>query len=130
MKNKSFLNKVEDLKPKVPVQKEVEKNLLPRLKLMGSIMAFTTLVTLVFAFMIDEDSPAASPSAQAGFPVLEEIEAASGLSLLVEESELELNPKDVLNFYMVSFVFAAVSASCFLIAWKKKKTLFHNPHHH
>ena len=131
MKNKNFLNKIEELKPEVPVQKDVEKNLLPRLKLMGSIMIFFAVATFIFALVVEEDTFApVSTSTQLGFPVLEQIENASGISNLVEESQIELNPMDVLNFYMVSLVFGIVAISCFLTVWRKRKTLFHKPHHH
>ena len=130
MKNKNSLseNGLSEAVPERllhPNKIEVEKKLLPRLKFMGYIFSFLAVVTLIFAMVVKEESPPLSQFTQIGFPVLEEIEAASGLSLLVEEGELELNALEVLNFYMVSFLFAAVGTSCFLITWKKRKKLFH-----
>ena len=122
MKNKSFLSKFDALKPKIPVQIEVEKKLLPRLKLMGYIMSVLSAATLIFALVIKEDSTTPE-SIQAGFPVLEEIEASSGMALLMEEGELEFNPTEVLNFYIVSLIFATIGISCFLITRKKRKRL-------
>ncbi len=120
MKNKSFLNKFQELKPKVKVQLEVEQKLLPRLKIMGYLMIFLTLIALVFAILSPTESTIGPEIETQDFANLQ----SSGINIGNEEDLLDLNVKDVLNFYMVSFVFALVGASCFLIGWKKKKTLF------
>jgi hypothetical protein len=116
MKNKSFLNKLEELKSKTPAHLEVEKKLLPRLKFMGYLMFGLCLVSFVFALTVNEETPFNSETTA---PIPSEIEATA--PFLTED---ELTPTAVLNFYVISLVFAVVGASCFLIAWKKAKTLF------
>jgi hypothetical protein len=124
MKNKSFLNKFEELKPKVPIHLDVEKKLVPRLKFMGYVMYVLSLIAFAFAFTIKEEGEIIQPL-QEGFTEPEEIEALTGIYLMSDDDELELGPTEVLNFYLVSSIFAVVGTSCFLIVWKKKKTLFH-----
>jgi len=117
MKNKSFLSKCDELKEKAPVQLEIERKLLPRLKFMGYVMFTLCLASFVFALTVKEDTAVIGP------PPFDQTEAVSPLELLPEEGEIELSATEVLNFYFVAFVFALIGASCFLIAWKKKKTL-------
>jgi hypothetical protein len=121
MKNKSFLSKVDELKPKAPIHLEVERKLLPRLKFMGYVMYSLCLASFLFALLIKEDTTVIGPPSQEGFTPPDQTEAM--IDLLLEEGELELSPTEVLNFYFVAVIFAAIGASCFLIAWKKKKTL-------
>jgi hypothetical protein len=116
MKNKSLLNKIEDLKPRIPKQIHVERNLLPRLKLMGYILSGLAVCSLTFAIL----APKEPSITQEEFSSRD----AAGMSLNTDEDFLELNPTEVLNFYMVSFLFASVGAACFLITWKKRKLLF------
>lgn len=120
MKNESFSSKFEELKPKVPVHADVERKLLPRLKFMGYIMCFWCAAALVLAFLAPKNAAAD----------IEHPEASTfsfgGVALENNEEEsLEFEAFEVLNFYFVSLTFAAVAASCFAIAWKKKKKLFH-----
>jgi len=120
MKNKSFLSKFEELKPKVPVQLEVERRLLPRLKFMGYVMCILGLTTVAYAVFIPKDPRIGPETAQMEEPVVP-VMAESGI--LTDEDPLELTPNEVLNFYAVALIFAGVGASCFLIAWKKRKAL-------
>ena len=116
MKNKSFLNKLEELKPQIPVHLEVERKLLPRLKFMGYVMFVLSLISFGFALTVKEEAlilPQETPKNQ-------ELETVA--TLLIDDTELELAAIEVLNFYAVSFVFAAIGGSCFLIAWKKRKS--------
>lgn len=117
---KSLLNKIEKLKPKAPKQLEVERKLLPRLKFMGYIMVCITLATFAFAVTLPSETAMITEIQEKDFSH----PSQSGIGTL-EEDGLDLSPRDVLNFYVVSFVFAVVAASCFLISWKKKKVLFH-----
>jgi hypothetical protein len=50
---------------------------------------------------------------------------SAGFSLMTDEEFLELNPLEVLNFYMVGFIFAVMGIACFFIARRKRKILFH-----
>lgn len=112
MKNKSFSNK-----PKAPLHTETERKLLPRLKFIGYVTIVLTLSALTFAIIAPED-PEIGPEL-----VLENIPKKSTAGLSLEEEEpLELSSKEVFNYYVVSGIFALVAASCFLIAWKKKKS--------
>lgn len=122
MKNKSFLSKLDKLKPQAPVHLEMERKLIPRLKFMGYVMLTLFLAAFTFALTVKEDPLITQESIQEGASNSEELEAVS--PLLTDDAELELSATEVLNFYAVSLVFAAVGAACFLIAWKKRKTLF------
>ncbi len=119
---KSFLNKLEELKPEVPVHLEVERKLIPRLKLMGYIMFSLCLCAFIFALTIKEDAEITLES-----EALHDEFEVGGVAL-IDDAELELAATEVLNFYYVSVVFASVGGSCFLIAWKKRKKLYSHPH--
>lgn len=127
MKNKSLLSKFEELKPKVPFHLEVEKKLLPRLKFMGYVMLTLCLAAFTFALIIKDETEVMGPPSQEGFTQPGQMEAVARIELLSEDDELELNPTEVLNFYLVAVIFGAIGASCFLIVWKKKKKLFQEP---
>lgn len=122
MKNKSFSSKLADLKP---IHLDVERKLIPRLKFMGYVMLTCALASLLFALIVKEDTVATPELMQEVGSNSEEMEATS--TLLTDDTELELAATEVLNFYGVSFVFAVIGASCFVIAWKKSKTLFQEP---
>jgi hypothetical protein len=97
----------------------VEKELLPRLKFMGYLMTAFCIAAFLFALLAERE-PAPPPAAiLERYPPLK----TSGPTLMADEELLELRPTEVLNFYVVSLTFFLVGASCFLIAWKKKKTL-------
>jgi len=121
MKNKSFLSNFEKLKANIPVHLHTERKLLPRLKFMGYVLYIWCIAALVFAILYSKDSEQSAGLVQENFGNAN----AAGLSLENDEDLLELNPTEVLNFYAVSFIFALVGTTCFLIAWKKRKTLFH-----
>ena len=124
MKNKSLSSKLEELKPKLPAQLDVEKKLLPRLKFMGYVMWTCCLAAFIFALTIKEETEIIGPPSQEGVIEPDQTEAVSRIELISEDGELELNPTEVLNFYLVAFIFAVMGTTCFLIAWKKKKKLF------
>ena len=122
MTNKSFLNKLEELKPQVPVHLEIERKLIPRLKFMGYVMLVLCLASFIFALTIKEETAVASEPTIAAVSTHEELEAVIPSPLTDEE--LEFVATEVLNFYAISFVFGLIGVSCFLIAWRKRKTLF------
>ncbi len=122
---KSLLNKLDEIKSIVPVHLEIEKKLLPRLKFMGFVMYGLCVVAFTYAAMAQEEIQSVPP--KEGLVDPEAIEAVASLETMLEEGELELSPTEVLNFYLVAAIFAAVGTSCFLIAWKKKKKLFQTP---
>ena len=121
MKNKSFLNKFKELKPLMTIHHESERKLLPRLKFMGYVLLTISLITFGFALNMEKENlrgPNADPDN--AFTSPQEMTQSAGLSL----EDADLKPSDILNFFAISITFAAVGGSCFLIAWKKQKTLF------
>lgn len=110
---KSFSSKLEELKRQVPKREDVERKLIPRLKFMGYTLFVLALASLTFAVFVKEESFTAASN--------DTLEAVS--PLLIDDTELEPTATEVLNFYVVSFIFSLVGTSCFLIAWKKNKTL-------
>lgn len=112
---KSFLNKFKKLRPKTESELQAERKLLPRLQFMGYIMIGVTIASFIFALMAPQEP---------GEILEQDMEnlSTAGLSLN-DEDEMDLSAREVLNFYLVSLIFAGVGASCFLISWKKKKKL-------
>lgn len=127
MKNKNFLTKLNDLKSKVPVPLEIERKLLPRLKFMGYVMFTLCLASFIYAMIAKEITNLSGIQSKLGSDKLNPPEAVSGFEILLDDGELELIPTEVLNFYFVAFIFAAIGTTCFFIASKKKKTLFQEP---
>ena len=107
MKIKSFWNR--ERKPLTPPQLEIEKKLLPRLKLMGYIFIALSCASLLF--VIFQSSP-------------QEISDISNIEIEIGVTEIELNPLEVLNFYAIAFIFASVGFLCFFLTKKKKQELF------
>ena len=105
---KKFLNKLETLKTVAPDHLKVEKKLRPRLNYMGYIMFFFTACSLGFAIITPQEVPIGPESESLAGP---------------DEELIDLNPREIFNFYIVSLIFAAVGSSCFLISWRKKKNL-------
>ena len=89
---------------------------------MGYVMFTLFLAAFTFALTVKEDPLITQESIQEGVPNNDELEAVSPSSPTIP-SWNSLHT-EVLNFYLVSLVFAAVGASCFLIAWKKEKHYF------
>jgi len=90
------------------MNKQIERHLLPRLRLMGFILISFSL--LAFGYAIFKSPYPPSP------PELElDIEQSS---LSVSDSPNQL----LLNLYAVSAIFAAVGLTCITIASKRKKT--------
>jgi len=76
------------------------------------VMVVIGITSLLFAALVKEEEMITANS-------LEKEPA-----FLADDAQLELAAVEVLNFYLVSLMFGALGASCFLIAWKKKKVLF------
>lgn len=112
MKNKNFSNKKAE-------HLEAEKKLLPRLVFMGYVMIVLCVATLGFAIAAQHS------------PAVENTLAAEGaiapnallMALMDDENLREPSPTEILNFYVVSAIFAVVGATCFFIVWKKRKIL-------
>ncbi len=112
MKIKSFWNRKSP--SLTPTQLEIERKLLPRLFLMGYIFAFLTLASLLFVLLIAPKT------------LTEEGSVGAEISLIEEEfpDELELQVTEVLNFYLITVIFAAVGISCFYLGKRKKRELY------
>lgn len=117
---KNLLNKIGELSPKVLLILDTERKLLPRLKFMGYVMFILCLASLTFAIVAPKEPEPLV--AQANSPRLQ----IAGLPLENDEDLLELTSAEVLNYYLISVVFAVVGAGCFFTVWRKGKTLFHN----
>ncbi len=93
-------------------KKEIEQNLLPRLKWMSFILFALALGSLLIAFIGPKE-------------LSDEVQALIRLQerLFGEIGKLEPRAHEVLNFYVVSAIFAIIGLSLFLIFWKKSKSL-------
>ena len=112
MKNKSFSSKE-------ATHLEAERKLLPRLIFMGYILTGLFVITLGFAIATQNSAAVENTLAT------EETTAPNALimALIQDENLREPSPTEILNFYVVSAIFALVGATCFLVGWKKKKIL-------
>lgn len=98
--------------------------LLPRLKWMGYLLYGFACITLSVAIFAPKSDSIHTRLAQDNVLTPQEMEQSSGLSLLIEdESLLELDPREVFNFFYVTALFALVGTSCFWLFYKKKKTM-------
>ncbi len=91
---------------------------------MGYVMCTLCLASLAFAMLVEVETETIEPPIKERIAEPDQIEAILKFELLTQNDEIELHPKEVLNFYLVAVIFASVGASCFLIACKKRKTLF------
>lgn len=121
MRPKSILNKTEPPQVKENLALEIERKLLPRLKFMGYVMYVWSGASLAFAFMIPEEKQS---SAYENYT----IPNFTGMTFEEDEEDLpEYKATEVLNFFLVAGIFAAVGTTCFWIEKKKRKTLFSPP---
>jgi hypothetical protein len=96
--------------------------LLPRLKFMGYMLYGFACITLFVAIFAPKSASIYTELAQDHITTPQEMEQGSGLSLLTEdESLLELDPREVFNFFYISALFTIVGTSCFWLFYKKKK---------
>lgn len=92
-------------KNKTPMSEEsVERQMLPRLRLMGLILLFFSLCAFVYGLTLDPPSAIDTP---------EEMQLTSGLALLSHDGRL--------NAYGVAGVFTVIGAGCIIIALKRSK---------
>ena len=115
MKIKSFWNR--EAKPLTPDQINIERKLLPRLKLMGYLFFALSIASLLFVIFMNEASS----------PLVDEVLDISYVNPAIGDEgadSLELSPLEVLNFYVVSLIFASLGAVCFYFAKIKKRELF------
>ena len=97
---------------------------LPRLKLMGYMLYGFACITLSVAIFAPKLDSIYTELAQDNVITPQEMEQGSGLSLLIQdESLLELDAREVFNFFYVSALFALVGTSCFWLFYKKKTSL-------
>lgn len=118
MKPKKFSHEPDPTNPKPLPKIEVERKLLPRLKLMGYLLLMISTTTLCFAIFAPKEELIHARASTSSF---QNPELASGISLITDDTPFELNPTEVFNFYIVSAIFAAVGASLLFLTWKKKK---------
>lgn len=112
MTHRSSLNKSKLIHTLSPEKLEMERKLLPRLRLMGYIFFALALATLIFILTFEEELPSAES----------QLETTSSL-LIEEESLLDSNPTEVFNFYLVSLLFASLGSLCIFIEKRKKRDL-------
>lgn len=95
--------------------KQVEKQLIPRLKVMGYILLVFAVITISYRFTL-------RASQEPKFELFNDEEAAAGFSFLDEEEEalLPTNPK---TYYLFTSMFAAVGLICISIAKRKATKL-------
>ncbi|MBI2743704.1 MAG: hypothetical protein HYX48_07290 [Chlamydiales bacterium] len=105
---------------KTPSDKlEIEKALLPRLRMMGFILIFLCLFTLTYALLSEPYLPA----------VVEQNiertveEAGIGLPDLEEQPDFLVTKGQRLNLFLVSSVFGLIGIACFFYFWKKKERM-------
>lgn len=78
---------------------QIEKKMIPRLKVVGMILLLFSLIAFSYSF----------------FPQETENEMVSEESLLPEVYD-----PPPMNMYIVAFVFCSVGTTCMTIAWRKK----------
>lgn len=91
-------------KNKAPMNKEIEQQLLPRLKLMGIILMVFSCFTFFYAISLDPPSAIDTP---------EEMELSSGISLISADRRV--------NAFGIAGIFSAIGALCILIALRRSK---------
>ncbi len=116
---KNLLSKIGELTPKIEVHLETERKLLPRLKFMGYVMLILSVASLTFAIAAPTETEVLAAE-QTPSPRLQ----IAGLPLENDEDLLEFASLEVLNYYLISAVFAMVGVGCFFTVWRKRKTLF------
>ena len=83
--------------------KELERQMLPRLKFMGTLLIFFGFCSFLYGMTLDPPSPIDTP---------EEKQLSSGLTLLNEDGRI--------NAYGIAGIFAVVGSGCIVIALKRK----------
>ena len=111
------------LKHKLVHQLLVEKQLIPRLSLLGWILLFFGVCSLIYGFYVHP-----LPSIDNFIPETEK--QIESLSLEVEQIESDIakivTPEEIFNFYIVSVIFAGLGLFCLFTSWKKGHLLSKN----
>jgi hypothetical protein len=101
---------------KTPSNHEVEKQLLPRLRLVGTLLIIFSLYAVFYAIF-------ASPYLQYEEDFLDtpqEMQISAGPSSTNDTDAFMVTERQRLNLYMISSIFLVIGSSCLLYAWKKK----------
>jgi hypothetical protein len=123
---KSFSEKLEELKPKPRDLNAIERKLLPRLKFMAYVMYSLCIASVLFAIFAPKvNEPEIAVVEESGFTGSVALDAIADF---FNQEELELNPTEVLNFYLVGLTFASIGAACSYIYRRKKKVLLAHIH--
>ena len=101
------------MKKNKPDPKQVEKQLIPRLKAMGYILLVFASITFSYRFTLTAPQ-------EPKFELFNDEEAAAGFSFL-DDDEAELLPTNPKIYYLFSSLFATVGLLCITIARRKKK---------
>ena len=120
MKNKNSLSESEQAESKA-ARIDSEKKLLPRLKFMGYVMSILCAATVTLAIVAPEQPES---EAQIMLDPYANKPHAAGISLENEDELLELTPAEVLNYYVISAVFALRRRSLFFHLLEKKRSIF------
>lgn len=124
MKNKNFWNSLNTFKPGTPEQVEVERKLLPRLRVMGYLLVGISVLTFTYAIVAPKEEELYYLHQEEKNAFFQENELSSGLSLATDDTPFELNPSEVLNFFVVSATFAGVGGLLLFTCWNRRKLIF------
>lgn len=96
---------------------EVEKQLIPRLGVLGGLLLFFSVCSLVYGFFVHP-----FPMTMDSLPQTEMQSEGLALDLVKvgEDKPATLLPEDILNFYFVALVFASIGFFCLFTSWKKR----------
>jgi drug/metabolite transporter (DMT)-like permease len=94
------------------VNTELEKQLIPRLNLMGYILILFSGCALFYAILV---SPYLASSEEEAIPMPQTMELAGFTT-----EATTLIEKEKISLYMIAAIFAVVGGSCIVTAWKKK----------
>jgi hypothetical protein len=121
MKRKKAANSIEEAVDKAAAVLELERKLSGRLKFMAYLFFALTLASLLFALFAQEEKHAV-PLQREENSILMDIEAISGAALFSDRESLELSIQDVLNFYVVSLIFASIGIYLFHFSSKNSRS--------
>lgn len=95
--------------------KKIEKQLIPRLKVMGYILLIFAVITISYRFTLHTPP-------QPEFELFNDEEAAAGFSF-IEDDEAELLPSNPNTYYIFSSLFTLVGLLCITTARRKAARL-------
>lgn len=94
---------------------EIEKQLLPRLRAMGTVVMVFCILSLAYATF----STAAAPESQTP----EGLEASSSIFGPITSPFLTLTPNERKKCFLMAGIFSVIGAGCYILAFRKKKEL-------